>query len=121
MEGRPIILALDRNRRNLELLTHFLQREGYRVLTASTLEECDQVLAQNPTIALALVGLAGFGRQIWTRCDTLDRASIPFLVIAPPEAAAVRQASLHRGARGLLVKPVAIRELRALIRHLVET
>jgi DNA-binding response OmpR family regulator len=90
-------------------------------LTASTLEECDQLLSRHPSIALALVGLAGFDRQIWTRCNALTRASIPFVAIVPPQRAAVYQASLPQGARGLLVKPVAMRELRALIRHLVET
>ena len=39
MKAAPLILAVDRNRRNLELLGQFLGKEGYQLLTASTPDE----------------------------------------------------------------------------------
>jgi DNA-binding response OmpR family regulator len=119
MEGRPVILAVDRNRRNLELLRRFLHRLGYQVRSAATLEELDRVLEETAMLALALVSLAGFDRRIWVRCDRLHLADIPFLVIAPQQVARVYQTSLSHGARGMLVKPLMMQELAGTINRLI--
>jgi CheY-like chemotaxis protein len=37
-----VILAVDRDHRNLELLSQFLEREAYQTRMAATLEEFDQ-------------------------------------------------------------------------------
>jgi CheY-like chemotaxis protein len=39
MSQKPLLLTVDRNRRNLELLAQFLGKEGYQSLGATTLEE----------------------------------------------------------------------------------
>jgi len=119
MSDQPLILAVDHNRRNLELLTQFLEREDYRARGATSLEELDQVLDGTEEIALALLDLAGFDRSIWERCERLRKAEIPFLVISPQQSAAVQQESLAHGARSVLVKPLAVKELLGLIRNLL--
>ena len=68
MKSIPVILTVDRNHRNLELLSQFLGREGYQTRTAATLEEFDQALAEANGIGLALVDIAGFDCTIWERC-----------------------------------------------------
>jgi DNA-binding response OmpR family regulator len=120
MKAISRILAVDRNHRNLELLSQFLGREGYQTRPAATLEEFDQALAEANSIGLALVDIAGFDRTIWERCEGLRHHKIPFLVLSPRQSAAIQQASLTHGARGVLIKPLVVRELLGLIRSLLE-
>ena len=120
MKAIAVILAVDRNHRNLELLSQFLVREGYQTRPAATLEEFDQALAEANGIGLALVDIAGFDRAIWERCEELRHHKIPFLVLSPRQSAAIQQASLTHGARGVLIKPLVVRELLGLIRSLLE-
>ena len=119
MEAMPVILAVDHNHRNLELLSQFLGRGGYQTRTA-TLAEFDQALAEAGDIGLALVDVAGFDRTIWERCEGLRHHKIPFLVLSPKHSAAIQQASLTSGARGVLIKPLIVKELLGLIRSLLE-
>jgi DNA-binding response OmpR family regulator len=119
MTEPPAILAVDRNRRNLDLLGQFLHRQGYQVHAASTLEEVDRELEEETMLALALVDLAGFDRRIWARCDRLYLAGIPFLVIVPQPAATVYQLSLSHGARDMLVKPLRMQALTSAIDRLI--
>ena len=120
MKAISVILAVDRNHRNLELLSQFLEREGYQTRPAATLEEFDQALAEAIGIGLALVDIAGFDRAIWERCEELRHHKIPFLVISPKQSAAIQQASLTHGARGVLIKPLVVRELLGLIHSLLD-
>jgi DNA-binding response OmpR family regulator len=120
MNARPVILAVDHNHRNLELLSQFLGREGYQTRTAATLEEFDQVLAGANSIGLALVDIVGFDRTIWERCEALRHHKIPFLVLSPRQSSAIQQTSLSHGARGVLIKPLIVRELLGVIRSLLE-
>jgi hypothetical protein len=41
-------------------------------------------------------------------------------VISPKQSAAIQQASLTHGARGLLIKPLIVKELLGLVRSLLE-
>ncbi len=116
----PTILAVDHGHRNLELVAEFLGRQGFQTVGASTLAELDQVLDQHPALALALVDVAGFDRQIWQRCDRLRSAKIPFLVISPGLITGLQQESLAHGAKGLVTKPLVVKELLGLIRTLIE-
>ncbi len=115
-----LILAVDHNRQNLELLAQFLKQAGYRTLGVSSLAALDRVLAEDLDIGLALVDLSGFDSSIWERCQQLSDRDIPLLVIAPRETAAVRQESFSHGARTVLAKPLAAKELIGIIRRLVE-
>jgi len=119
MSDKPLILAVNHKRRNLELLSQFLGKEGYQTLTAASLEEMDQALSGSHKLALALVDIAGFGRGIWERCERLRDQGIPLLVISPRQSASIQQESLAHGARGVLIKPLVVKELLGLIRSFV--
>jgi DNA-binding response OmpR family regulator len=110
------ILAIDRNRRNLELLAQFLNKEGYHTVGANSLEEFDRALSGEPKIKLVLLDISGFDRHIWDYCQKLREAEIPFLVLSPRQSAAIQQESFARGARTMLVKPLVVKELLSLIR-----
>jgi DNA-binding response OmpR family regulator len=117
---KPLILAVDRNRRNLELLTQVLVQQGYQVLAKISLEEVEETLNATTTIKLALVDISGFDASIWSLCQRLREEGIPFLVISPRQQAAVQQTSIAHGALGLLGKPLIMREFLQLIRDLLK-
>lgn len=120
MKDNPLILAVDRNHKNVELLTQFLGREGYQVLAVSSIEEFEQALINSKEIDLALVDIAGFDRRIWEVCDRLRTENIPFFVLSHKQNVAIQQESLTHGARSMLVKPLVIKELLGIIRSLLE-
>lgn len=116
MKDNPLILVVDRNHKNLELLTQFLSREGYQVLAVSSIEEFEQALIHSKEVNLALVDIAGFDRQIWEKCDRLRTENIPFFVLSHKQNVAIQKESLTYGARSMLVKPLVIKELLLIIR-----
>lgn len=120
MGERPTILALDRNRRNLALLERFLDREGLGIRAVTSIEELDQAIEQVDAFSAALLDLAGFDRSIWQRCERLQEAGIPFLVISPRQSMQLYQAGLSRGAKAVLTKPLGVEDLLALIRSLLD-
>src|SRR5216683_2794434 len=58
--------------------------------------------------------------EIWARCEQLRTAKIPFLVVSPRQSAAIQQASLSHGAKGVMVKPLVVKELIGVIQSILE-
>jgi DNA-binding response OmpR family regulator len=114
------LLLVNRLPRNLQLLADFLAKEGYPTVSAATYEEIDRVLANPPPLAGALVDITGFDAEIWARCEQLRAAEIPFLVVSPRQSAAIQQASFSHGAKGVMVKPLVVKELIGVIQSLLE-
>ena len=119
MTQQSLILAVDRNRRNLELLTQFLGKEGYETMAATNFDEFEQALSDNE-VKLVLLDISGFDRSIWNLCEQLQGEQIPFLIISPKQSAAIQQESLAHGARSMLVKPLIVKQLLGLIQSLLE-
>jgi len=119
MTGNSIILAVDRNQRNLELLAQFLNKEGYQVMTASSFEEVARAIDLPDRIGIALVDISGFDRRIWDCCEQLRSHPIPFLILSPKQSAVIQQESLYRGACSILIKPLAVRQLLSLVHSLL--
>lgn len=120
MSAKPVILAVNHNRRNLELLAQFLGKDGFDVLGAATIEEFAQTLQGTASIQLALVDITDFDSKIWKQCEQLREKDIPLLIISPRQSAALQQESIASGAHGVLVKPLVTRELSDLIWRLLE-
>ena len=118
MTTRGAVLAVCHNTRNLDLLVQFLARQGYKTRQAATLEALDEVLAEADTLSLALVDLSGFGREIWERCDRMHQADLPFLLISAGLSSSAQTEGVVRGARGVLQKPLVMKELIQLIDRL---
>ena len=119
LDSQPLVLVVDRNRRNLELitqlLTQFLEQRGYQVLATVSLETVDQALSRPHTIKLALIDISGFDAGIWIFCQRLRQQQVPFLVISPQQQAAIQQASAMSGAISCLIKPLIMKELLRLV------
>lgn len=121
-EKNPLILAVDRNQRNLELLMQFLTQEGYRILAATSPEELDRLLAGSQEIGLALVDVTGFDPSIWQRCQMLHQQGIPFLIVSSRRAGTtIQYQGIAYGARGVLLKPMTIKELLAILRSVLQS
>lgn len=114
------LLLINRLPRNLQLLADFLAKEGYPTVRAATYEEIDRALVNPPLLAGALVDISGFDTEIWARCEQLRAAKIPFLVVSPRQSAAIQQASLSHGAKGVMVKPLVVKELIGVVQGLLE-
>jgi CheY-like chemotaxis protein len=54
MISNSTILAVDRNQRNLELLSQFLNKKGYQVMMASSFEEVARAIGDPAKIGMAL-------------------------------------------------------------------
>lgn len=119
MKSKPLILTVDRNRRNLELLAQFLDKQGYQSFGATSIEEFEQALTKTAEIALVLVDISGFDSHIWKLCELLRNEQIPFLVVSPRQSTAIHQESIAYGARSMLVKPLVIKELLRFIQSLL--
>lgn len=120
MKDDAAILLVNMNQRNLQLLAEFLGKEGYITSTASTLEEFDQFLAGENNVKVALVDITGFDQSIWQRCEQLRSKQRPFLVISPTQSMAIQRASLSHGARGVMIKPLVVKELMGLVKGLLD-
>lgn len=116
----PLVLLVNRNQRNLDLLTSFLRREGYDTATARNREEFDQVLKKPQEIGATLLDIAGFDSSVWEQCGLLSSKEIPFVVIAPHQNAVIQQTGLAHGAQDVVVKPLALNKLRAILDRLLE-
>lgn len=128
MDGKPAILIVDHNKRNVDLLTSFLHEAGYLAYGVSTLRELDAVLddgADGASIALAMVDLTGFDANVWDRCRRMHEADITFIVIARTQTEEagrdLRRQSHGAGARHTLTKPLRKEQLLTLVRILTGT
>ena len=119
MSCNSIILAVDRNQRNLELLSQFLNKEGYQVMTASSFEDVARAIDLPDKIGMALVDISGFDRRIWDCCEQLRNHQIPFLILSPKQSAAIQHESFSRGARSMLVKPLIVKDLLSIVHSLL--
>ena len=112
---KPAVLAVNSNRRNLDLLKQFLERNGYQVTGVASLDEMGQALQSDVEFAVALVDIVGFSRQIWTHCETLNKAGVPFFVISPKQSSTLQQESMQYRAKGVWVMPLVVKEPLGLI------
>lgn len=121
MTDRAAILAVDTNRRNLELLTQQLDTAGYRTRAAGSLEEFDRELGGASPIGLVLIDLTGFDERIWERCERLRHADVPFVVLTARRSPTIQREGIRHGASTIAVKPLPVPDLLEFIRTLVET
>ncbi|MFC4549666.1 MULTISPECIES: response regulator [Halorussus] len=114
-----LILALGRQKRNLELLAQMLREREYAVEIATSMPEFDGLVETRDDIALAILDVDGFTEDVWKRCEQLHDRGIPMLVLAASIPPAMREEALSRGVHTLLEKPVDKADLQATIRGLL--
>jgi DNA-binding response OmpR family regulator len=118
MNTAGVVLLVVSDRSNLELLSQQLDHEGYATLAATSLEELDRAIRGKVQPAFSLIDVAGFGDDIWDRCEALAKSGTPFVVIAPRRSPALQRESMKYGASGLLTRPLDLKNLMECI-HIV--
>lgn len=88
-------------------------------MTASSFEEFALAIEQPDKIGIALVDISGFDRRIWECCEQLRSHEIPFLILSAKQSAAIHQESLCHGARSILIKPLAVKQLLGIVHSLL--
>src|SRR5260370_9054790 len=110
------VLAIEDNRRFLELMRSHLKKRGFAVDTAETLVD-GQVMASSGGHDVILLDLAlpdGDGAEVIDRLRR-KRSPIPIIVLSARGEINDRLGSLDSGADDYLVKPFALDELVARI------
>jgi DNA-binding response OmpR family regulator len=120
MSSKPIILALNRNPKNLEILTKILKEEGYEVMGALNPHELEEFTSSTEKIDIAILDISGFNKTIWDSCELLRVKKIPFLVLSPHQQKTVEKQGMLSGAKGVMTKPLAIKELLIIIKNMID-
>jgi CheY-like chemotaxis protein len=117
---KPRLLIINGNRRELDLLSQQLGKEGYRIYTAASGKELSKTLSAPETkISLAIVDISEFEQDIWEHCKELRKARIPFLVISAKRSPVIQNQCIEHCASGVLTKPLSIKELTEHIRGVI--
>lgn len=121
MSQKPLIMVLNRNKKNLELMEKFITPEGYQVKGLKTLSELKEAIRRDRKADLVLMDLTGFDKRIWAECENLRKNEVPFLIISPTSHMELHKESMKHGAQDFLVKPLVVKEILALIKELLES
>jgi len=113
------ILVLSKITKNLELMIDFLNKQGLDSIVASSYEDLDRIFTQND-YDLALLDIAGFDSKIWSYCERISQAEKPFFIISPIKNPKIDHEGLKKGARGVIVKPLVMKELIDLINAMLK-
>lgn len=113
------ILMVMSNRQNLDIMSEFIVRLGYTPMKVDSLNQFKPTLDLKQQLLLALIDLTGFDKSVWDFCSRLHEMNVPMLVIAPKYNSSFETESIGRGASGLLIKPLVMRELSALIQKML--
>ncbi len=125
MSNNPqTILIVGHNPRNVELLEQFLKKENFKTTSATTLDAFRKILEDGVESWLplsALIDIAGFNQLIWGPIEDLRARGIPFLLISAgnENRSIVQEEGAKRGAAGVLIKPLIIKDLLRVIKTLV--
>ncbi|OCC16397.1 hypothetical protein DBT_0214 [Dissulfuribacter thermophilus] len=115
MKDSGRVLLVGRNKKNLELLTDFLEKNGIDAFGVQDLTEASSVSGKG--VSLVLVDVSGYARSIWTFLNELLEKKLPFLVIYPPEAKG--RATAPVGSSAVLTKPLNPKVLLSVVKNLL--
>lgn len=113
------ILVLSKMTKNLELMSDFLNKQGFVSVIASSYEDLDKIFNQND-FDLALLDIAGFDSKIWSYCERISQTEKPFFIISPIKNPKIDHEGLKKGAKGVIVKPLVMKELIDLINAMLK-
>lgn len=117
--SNPGVLIVDRNPINIKLFGDLLKKHAMMCYGASDYETFDAILDSENELVLVLIDLAGFDENIWERCRTIHKKSIPLLIMSGRSDAGFQANMVQSGASGFLQKPINISSLLKLINSLV--
>ncbi|MEM1240101.1 MAG: response regulator [Cyanobacteria bacterium P01_H01_bin.26] len=122
MTQTATILVVEDTPSERELISHYLQEEGYSVIHAVTAQEgLDKAIASQPSVIVTDVvmpGMSGF-----ELCRSLKRApetsKVPVIICSSKDQAIDRLWGMRQGADAYLAKPFDREELLKMIRSVL--
>jgi CheY-like chemotaxis protein len=109
------ILAIEQNANVRHLIRDVLQRVGYRVVEATTIQEVtEQLVMEQPAVIIldCLLGGAGLGLDLLREIRTMPRnRDIPVLITTGVPEPDIDVRLSHCGASAFLLKPFGPRDL----------
>ena len=111
------ILVVDDDPNSLDIAARLLQRQGYRIRTASGGEECLRLVATEP-VDLILLDVMMPGMDGFAVCAALRDAGkhIPIILLTAKDDTDTRLEGMHHGVSEFLTKPINMHELFARVR-----
>jgi CheY-like chemotaxis protein len=111
----PTILAIEQNDNVRHLIHEVLQRAGYRVVEATTIQEVtEQLVLEEPAVIIldCLLGGAGLGLDLLREIRAMPRnRDIPVLITTGVPDPDIDLRLSHCGASAFLLKPFGPRDL----------
>ena len=117
MTGKTLLLV-GRNKRNLQLLSDFFEKNQIPSVSCIELSEAEKQIKDNRDIHLVLVDVAGYDKSLLDFLYLLYKNGIPFLVIYPPQSAG--KVKPPTGSHGVLTKPLDPKALLSLVKNFLE-
>jgi DNA-binding NtrC family response regulator len=111
MAEKEVILTTVTDRAQLKTLEKQLSKEGYKVVSAATVQQLITNIKKQGKISLAVVDIDSFDEEAKNELEELNNSRIPFFVISPQRGPSVQDEILKKGASGLFSKGLHIREL----------
>jgi DNA-binding NtrC family response regulator len=116
---REVILTSVTDRSQLELLSQQLGKEGYEIISATSVPALVEAIQKKGKIALAVIDMAAFDDTIWQHLDGLNKSNVPYIVISPERSPSIQRDSMKHGASGLFTKGLRFKELLEYIHTLL--
>lgn len=111
MSEKEVILTTVTDRAQLKTLEKQLSKEGYKVVSAATVQQLITNIRKQGKISLAVVDIDSFDEEAKQQLEELNNSRIPFFVISPQRGPTVQDEILKKGASGLFSKGLRIKEL----------
>jgi two-component system cell cycle response regulator DivK len=120
MSGRPLVLVVEDNERNLKLVRDVLEYAGFAVTGAGSGEEGVEIaLSDHPDLILMdlqLPGIDGYSALEWIRGDEATRG-IPVVALTAFAMPHDRERVVSSGFDGYIEKPISVREFPEQVRR----
>ena len=111
------VLLICKNRKNLELLSDFLKKNG--IYSQGCLDLKEAITMNFNEIFLSLIDLSGYDRSALKLLSIFFEKKTPFIVIYPPQAKN-KNIVPPPGSTGVLVKPLNPKMLLTLIKNFLQ-
>ncbi len=110
-------IAIESRPGNFTVLSRFLEKLNINEIHIQKLEDISGVLSSGFIFSVAIIDTMGFDDSVFEHCRQLRKRGIPMLIISPGSNMHGTQKHWH-GAT-VFKKPVAMKELAACIRSLI--
>lgn len=111
-----VLMVVVRKAVNRRLIREALTEAGFEVVGVEDPSEIPDRLEIEPTPALGLVDVDGYGEAVWEACSAMVEAGVPVIVLTRQRTEAIEQRTLKIGVRNVLEKPVRKANLVAIAR-----